>query len=446
MRPDSSSRRGSAGSSVVSPSRLASGSKVAPWTRVELTTTKKTIAKSCSPLPTPATTGKVASQIGVAPRSPAQPSIARSRRSSGEKAVATKAAKGRATRISTAERARLSPGDVAERAGEDEQTEQDEEADLGDPADPLVEGDDRAPGRDAGGAEGERGEVDGEEAGAVGDLGQAEGEPGDRDRRHRVDPVGRQLRPVEGDRRQPAQGEADHDADRQFERQQADHVGEPEAGLLDPFDEADHQQQGDRVVHPRLALERARQALFQGRAAQHGEDRRRVGGGDRGADDHPFEQAEAEDPVGGEPRRAGGDRGADRRHRGGGAEHRADLPPAGGQAALEEDQDEGDRAQGAGQLDVVELDPADPLRAGQHAEAEEEQQAGDADAVGEQGAEDARRRAGRRQRESARRRGHPSTDPNQPVYTFSSIIASAASSSSGEPGIGTSSARSCGRR
>ena len=92
----------------------------------------------------------MASQIGVAPRSPAQPSIARSRTLSGAKAVATKVASGRATRISTAESARPFERDVAELAGEDEQAEQDEEADLGDPAEPLVEGDDGAPGRDAG--------------------------------------------------------------------------------------------------------------------------------------------------------------------------------------------------------------------------------------------------------------------------------------------------------
>ena len=190
IRPDSSSRRGSAGSSVVRPSRLASGSKLAPWTRVELTTTKKTIAKSCSPSPTPATTGKVASQIGVAPRSPAQPSIARSRRSSGEKAVATKAAQRAGDEDQHRRERQALPGDVAERAGEDEQAEQDEEADLGDPADPLVEGDDRAPGRDAGGAERQRGQVDGEEAGAVGDLGQAEGER----RRSRSSPPGRSRR------------------------------------------------------------------------------------------------------------------------------------------------------------------------------------------------------------------------------------------------------------
>ena len=47
----------------------------------------------------------MASQIGVAPRSPAQPSISRSRTFSGASAVAAKAATGRATKISTAESA-----------------------------------------------------------------------------------------------------------------------------------------------------------------------------------------------------------------------------------------------------------------------------------------------------------------------------------------------------
>ena len=177
---------------MVSPSRVASGSKLAPWTRVEVTTTKKTIANTSSPPAIPATTGKVASQIGVAPRSPAQPSISRSRTLSGARAVATKVASGRATRISTAESARPFSADVVELAGEDQQAEEDEERDLGDPAEPLVEGDDGAAGGDAGAAERQRGQVGGEQAGAVGDLGEAVGEGGDRDRRHRVDPVGRQ--------------------------------------------------------------------------------------------------------------------------------------------------------------------------------------------------------------------------------------------------------------
>ena len=53
-------------------------------------------------------TGKVASQIGIAPRSPAQPSISRSRALNGEKTLAANAASGRATNISAAESSRPS--------------------------------------------------------------------------------------------------------------------------------------------------------------------------------------------------------------------------------------------------------------------------------------------------------------------------------------------------
>ena len=81
----------------------------------------------------------------------------------------------------------------------------------------------------------------------------------------------------------------------------------------------------------------------------------------------------------------------DRRQRDRGAEHRPDLAPAGGQPALEQDQDQADRPQGPGQLGVVELDPADPLGAEQHAEAEEEQQARHPDPVGHLGGEQAGR-------------------------------------------------------
>ena len=129
------------------------------------------------------------------------------------------------------------------------------------------------------------------------------------------------------------------------------------------------------------------------------------------------------------PATAAVDDGADRRQRGGGAEHGADLRPARGQAALEEDQDEGDRAQRPGQLGVVELDPADPLGAGEHAEAEEEQQAGDPDPVGEQGADDAGGEQGAGDQDQL---GVVSTHRRTLAtrQTFSSSIASRASSSS----------------
>ena len=104
--------------------------------------------------------------------------------------------------------------------------------------------------------------------------------------------------------------------------------------------------------------------------------------------DQPLERREVEEPGRDDAGDHGGDHGADRRQRDRGPEHRADLAPAGGQPALEQDQDQADRPQGPGQLGVVELDPADPLGADQHPEAEEEEQAGDADPVGHLGGGD----------------------------------------------------------
>jgi hypothetical protein len=108
MIPVSISGAESAGSVEVTPSRRASGSNVAPWIRVEVTTTKKMTLKITAPSSTPAITGKVASQIGIAPRSPAQPSIRRSRMLNGASALAITAARGRATKISAAESSRPS--------------------------------------------------------------------------------------------------------------------------------------------------------------------------------------------------------------------------------------------------------------------------------------------------------------------------------------------------
>ena len=114
----------------------------------------------------------MASQIGVAPRRPAQPSISRSRTLSGASAVATKVGDRPGDEDQHRRERQPLQRHVAELAGEDQQAEQDEEGDLGDPAEPLVEGDDGAPRRDAGAAERQRRQVDGEQAGAVGDLGE----------------------------------------------------------------------------------------------------------------------------------------------------------------------------------------------------------------------------------------------------------------------------------
>ena len=99
--PVSAIGRGSAGSSVVRPSAFASGSKVEPWSTVEITTTKKAMLKYVLLSGTPSITGNVASTTGTPPRSPAQPSAKRSAALKWSKAVATKAATGRARATST---------------------------------------------------------------------------------------------------------------------------------------------------------------------------------------------------------------------------------------------------------------------------------------------------------------------------------------------------------
>ena len=88
------------------------------------------------------------------------------------------------------------------------------------------------------------------------------------------------------------------------------------------------------------------------------------------------------------PEMSGRDDRPDGRQRDRRAQDRADLPPAGGQPTLEEDQHQADRAQRLRQLGVVELDAADPLGAGEHPEAEEQQQAGDPNPVRDQRAAD----------------------------------------------------------
>jgi hypothetical protein len=101
MVPVSASGRGRAGSVVVTPRRLASGSKVVPCRIVEITTAKKTMLKKVLDPSTSSITGKVASTTGTAPRRPAQPSTTRSAIEKRSNAVLTKVATGRATNTST---------------------------------------------------------------------------------------------------------------------------------------------------------------------------------------------------------------------------------------------------------------------------------------------------------------------------------------------------------
>jgi hypothetical protein len=75
--PVSASGRGRAGSLVVTPRRRAKGSKVVPWSSVEITTAKNTMLKKSVLSGMFSITGKMASTTGTAPRSPAHPSVTR---------------------------------------------------------------------------------------------------------------------------------------------------------------------------------------------------------------------------------------------------------------------------------------------------------------------------------------------------------------------------------
>ena len=158
-------------------------------------TTKKTMLKNEPAWSTPSITGKVASTIGTAPRSPAQPTSAGlAQAEAARRRVAISAASGRATNISTAAIRSASPTMSPNSRRVDQQAERQEHRDLADPRQAVVEVLDRAPARDGRAAQRQPGEVDGDEARAVQRVGGAEGERRGGDRGHRVEAGGGELR------------------------------------------------------------------------------------------------------------------------------------------------------------------------------------------------------------------------------------------------------------
>ena len=148
------------------------------------------------------------------------------------------------------------------------------------------------------------GEVDGEEARPVEHIGAAEGDRRDRERRHRVQPAAREPGALQQLGSGEARGETDREPDRELLGEQARHVDDAEAGVLDPLDESEHQQDRDGVVHTRLALERAGEAAPQRRGPQDREDGGRIGRGEHGPEQQALERREVEQPGGDEARSA----------------------------------------------------------------------------------------------------------------------------------------------
>ena len=147
-----------------------------------------------------------------------------------------------------------------------------------------------------------------------------------------------------------------------------------------------HQHQGDedrhRVVEAGFDLQGAGHPLVDGHAGalDHIEDRGGVGG----ADDAAQQQAQA--PV--HVHQPGGEgahqRGGQHHAHGGQAERRLQRQAEGGQpgaqAAVEQNNRQGDVADHIGQREIIELNAADTVFAGHHAHHQEHQQGGHADA------------------------------------------------------------------
>ena len=281
---------------------------------------------------------------------------------------------------------------MREVAGEDEQAEHDEERDLRGEREPFVERDELPPVAGRRAADGEPDEVDGEEAAAAEHVRRAEGDRRRGEGRDRCERADRRRDAREDPGREGAEDDADDKADPDLAHDLECEVGGAvRAGLvLDPGDQPDRQRDRHRVVAAGLGLERARQPPADLGRAQRREDGRRVGRGDHRAEQERLEPGEREQRVraeAGDQRRHEDADGAQQRGR---DDDLAQAPPRGLQSAFVEDQAEADRADALGQLRVVEVDAAGPVRAEQHPDAEKRDEDGQAGARGTERGDDAR--------------------------------------------------------
>ena len=243
----------------------------------------------------------------------------------------------------------------------------------------------------------------------MGELRDAVGERGGRDRGDRVEPgVGRsRLRTPSARRGRSATPSASPSASvaDELTAMSSDAV----VGLLDPVDEAGDQQQRDRVVHPRLALERAGQPAAQLRPRRTA----KIAALSVAAIAEPTIRPSSVPRSKSQMRpRAGdqrGDQGPDGGQRDRRAEHRPDLAPAGASARPRRGSGPGRSCPASGSARRRRSRPRPALGADQHPEPEEEDQAGHPDPVGDHGAAISRPRAGGRRSGSARRRDNAPT-------------------------------------
>ena len=204
-----------------------------------------------------------------------------------------------------------------------------------------------------------------------------------RERRDGVQAGRREARSLECHPREPAERDPAEQAEHRLLGQQQQPVREAEVGLRDDVDEQDHQDRGDRVVEPALALEDRRQPAGHRGGAQRAEDRGRVGRRDDRADQEALAQRQVEQ----QRRRDAADRAGDHHPDAGQHHRRLHHPPdgldVGGEPALEQDDRQADERDLLGQVGVVEVHAAGPVLPDQDPHAQEQQQRRGAEPVGE---------------------------------------------------------------
>jgi hypothetical protein len=187
-----------------------------------------------------------------------------------------------------------------------------------------------------------------------------------------------QLHPAQRGAGTAAGRDAGDRAEPQLRDEQPRHVEQAVAGPLDPLCEADDEQHRDRVVEPRLALERVDDPARQRGAAQDAEHRGAVRRGQDRAEQQPEQWRQAEERHRRDAREHRGDDRAHDRQRERRPQHRSQVGEVRAEAAFEEDQRERERPDPARGLIVVEPDPAGPVGANGDPDRQEQDERGEA--------------------------------------------------------------------
>jgi hypothetical protein len=250
-----------------------------------------------------------------------------------------------------------------------QQAEQDEHRDLREPGRGVEESDHRIVGPDRAVSDHQPGDVDGEESRPVNGLGEPEDDDGAGGDEGRVQPL-RQIEPVEHQHHRAAAEVPDQPTEQRLPHQEDDDLGPGLAPHQQDLHQNDGEEDRDRIVDAGFDLQRGIDARSQPQPTrvQQEEDRGGIGGGDDGAHQQRFGQAQAQRPRRRRRGQRSGDEHAHGRQHPGRPDHVAEDLEPGSQAAVEQDEPERHRADGVGNLHVVELDAEWAGLAGRHSD------------------------------------------------------------------------------